>query len=700
MTKRPTTTLSRLDKAIAARGAGDVPACSFVEFLGQHARVRSRSGAYVPFGFEGRNPLRFAAELIDKIVRNTKGRESVEIDGVTYAPGSLKGSTVSLCGGAQFGKTVLELNLGGYLTTCQFLNFGYYTSDRELLATIVDTKFRPDVVDQIPWMQRLIQLDKAESKSGKSVNRKNAFQVSDGDRKAFGYFNGMQKPPTTITLDVAALDEVDDIPERNIGFVSGRMTNSDVQLTCFIGTQRVHAAGQNARWAAGTMHTWMIACPGCKVDVNLEDNWPGCCRVPLESSPNDPQLNEAMAFDPEAKYYAACPHCGTPLHPETGRFVAKRPEQARQRNWSIRISQMDIPAIPWRDIVAAWFAALNDPNPEALAAWHCDRRAIPHAGASQPITPETISSCVTIGIANTLEDGEHKGTYSMNLVNSETGRASRRVAGMDMGPRCWLWINEIVSPVISACAWAEMVPSGRAAERCAQLLAIGAFDCIFLDAGGEPDLTKQIVMSLNGLAEWRPPAMTASELQSTSFSWPGGLAWNPSLGQWRGLRAAAVEFSLRDAGGIVQCLGRTQEGRIYPLIKCNRGESIQGFVNDFLGPAQGVIQQVEKFGLRRLPRQRLPSNSIGSGVSGAMLANHLQNLRKVRSANGGAEDWADGVENHLGLAGCYARLASMVSGNAAGGNCGVGRKQDREAGQASSFDRRQMVVPNSSRRIR
>ena len=701
MTARATSALSRLDKAIAARGAGDVPACSFVEFLGQHARVRNRTGSYVPFAFDGRKPLRFAAELIDKIVRNTQGKEQVTIDGVVYPAGALKGSTVSLCGGAQFGKTVLELNLGGYATTCQFLNFGYYTSDRELLATIVDTKFRPDVVDQIPWMQRLIQLDKAESKSGRSVNRKNAFQVSDGDRKAFGYFNGMQKPPTTITLDVAVLDEVDDIPERNIGFVAGRMTNSNVQLTCYIGTQRIHAAGQNSRWSAGTMHTWRVQC-ACGADVCLEESWPGVCRVSLDSSPTDPKLDETMAFDPEANYYCACPDCGTPLKPEDGRFVAQHPERARQRNWSIRISQMSIPAIEWRDIVAAWFAALNDPNPEALAAWHCDRRAIPHAGASQPITPATISLTTSLGLAEKPEDVESTKSYSMSLTNLRLSSpdaaksAPRRFAGMDMGPRCWLWINEVQSPLVSACAWAEMVPSGRAAERCAALLAAGAFDCIFLDAGGEPELTKQIVMTLNGLADWRPPAMTPSELQGASFSWPNGLAWNPNVAQWRGLKAAAVEFSLRDAGGLQQNIGRTQEGRIYPLVKSNRAESIQGFVNDFLGPDEGVIQQVEKFGLRRLPRQRLPSNAIGSGVSGTMLATHLQNLRKVRPANGGQEDWADGVENHLGLAGCYARLAAMVATNTRAQSAGASTPRPEEH-ESNRMDRRGMSTPNRSR---
>ena len=663
MSKRPTN-LARLDAAIAAKSAGSAPACSFFEFLADYARVRTRSGAYAKFGFSGRRPLQVAAETIDAIIRNTADQQAVTIDGVQYAPGALKGSTVAICGGAQFGKTVLELNLIGYLTTCKFLNAGYYTSDRELLATIVDTKFRPDVVDQIGWMSAMIQLDKAESKSGKSVNRKNAFQVSDGDRKAFGYFNGMQKPPTTISLDVAVLDEVDDIPERNMGFIAGRMTTSDVQLTILIGTQRVHAAGQNARWAAGTMHTWRVECPKCRASICLEDAWPGVTRICVGPQPalTDPQLDETMAFSAEADYYAACPDCGAELAPDSGAFVPEHPEKAKTRAWSYRISQCSIPAIPWRDIVASWFAAMADPNPEALAAWHCDRKAIPHAGAAQPIDPEVVSRAIRIGM-QPCPDAE-AAPYSMALgrqagMPGQQQTPEFRCAGMDMGPRCWMWINGVATPLLSALTWAEMVPSGKAAARCGELREAGVFDCIFLDAGGEPELTKNIVLALNGLADWVPPQVPANELLGMTFSWPNGLSWNPAIGQWRGLKAAAVEFSMREGAGIVQTIGRTQDGRIYPLIKCNRAESIQAFVNDFLTPVEGVLQQVAELGLRRLPRQRLPENAIGAGVSGTLLATHLQNLRKVRSAAGN-EDWADGVENHLGLAGCYARLAAVV----------------------------------------
>jgi len=662
MKRAAASALDRFDAALAkeAAPAVDVPRCSLLDFLATHARVRMRDGSYAPFSFVGREPLVFVAELLHKVIRNCKHGEAVEIDGIVYQPGALKGATIAVCGGAQFGKTVLELNFGGYVTTVEFLSYGYYTSDLALLSTIVDTKFRPDVVDQIPWMSAMVQLNKSESRSGRTVDRKNAFQVTDGTKKAFGYFNGMQKPPTTISLDVAVLDEVDDIPEKNIGFISGRMTNSDVQLTCYIGTQRIHASGQNARWLAGTMHRWLVACPACKREWNLEEQWPGISRVAVDGKPavTDPKVDETHAFDPEANYYAACPECGAALDRATGALVPEHPERARQRVWSVRISQMSIAAIAWRDIVASWFAALSDPNPEAMVAWHCDRRAIPHAGAAQPITPKVLVRARSAALAESREELEAVSPYAMSLASTQTPR----FAGFDTGPRCWLWINGVASPLVSALSWAEMIPSGQAYERLLALHALGAFQCVFLDAGGEPDLTKRVVLALNGLATYAPPVVPLNELRGMTLSNIGpGVTWHGSRAAWSGIRAAAVAFFLREAGGIQQDIGVTQEGRIYPLIKCNRAESLQGLVNDFLTPAEGVVQQVGTPPvLRTLPRQRLPQSCIGPGVTETMLDTHLQNLRRIRSADGKREDWADGVENHLGLAACYARLAAMV----------------------------------------
>ena len=65
--------------------------------------------------------------------------------------------------------------------------------------------------------------------------------------------------------------------------------------------------------------------------------------------------------------------------------------------------------------------------------------------------------------------------------------------------------------------------------------------------------------------------------------------------------------------------------------------------------------------LRTLPLQRLPETAIGNGVTTNTLDTHLQNLRKGKKPGQAQEDWLDAIENHLGLAGCYARLASQFA---------------------------------------
>ena len=302
-----------------------------------------------------------------------------------------------------------------------------------------------------------------------------------------------------------------------------------------------------------------------------------------------------------------------------------------------------------------------------------------------------------------------------------------RFAGCDMGPRCWFWCDEVQSPVASALVWAEMIASGNLPARLPRLMDWLGIECVCFDAGGEPDLTTRLCLALNGLENYEPPALPRTELMRATLSNIGaGLTWDGGRGLWSGLRAAAVLFTSSEAGGIVQTVGITQAGKIYPLIKCNRAESIQSAVNDFLTPSEGVIETVgaeggfnsedakagssncssrprafpvqnsmtERFNsedakarssesvqsvpsvdsssrlrvfpvrspIRLLPRARLPQTYIGAGAPQAVLDTHLLNLRRVRDAKTGAEDWADKVENHLGLAKVYARLASGVAG--------------------------------------
>lgn len=639
---------------IADAGLGgkktNAPDCaSFKDFLTNYAKVADRNGTAVPFSMVGRAPLEFIADIIDKVLRNTLNGEVVEIDGVRFNACKLKGASLAVGGGAQFGKTILELNLMAYATAIRFVSVGNYLPDRPKVEEIVGQKFRPNVLDVYPWMAEMIQLGKVENASGKTIDRKESYTVTDGAKKAFGNFCGMHKPPTSITIDIALLDEVDDIPDRNIGYVDGRMTNSPIHLTCFIGTQRVAGAGQNARLAASSYHVKLYTCPDCAKEWNLEENFPRIIRIAGK------QLSAEMGHDRDGHYYCACPECGAELGRDGGRFVAKHPERIKEAKLGVRVSQFTISAISLQEIVGSWFAAMSDPSGEAMQAFYCDRVGIPNAGAAQPVTQKVLDGCRSLG-SGTADSPQ---PYSMSLAPG----VAPRYAGMDMGPRCWFWCDEVANETTSNLVWAELISSGTAPSRIPVLMSALNISCLFLDAGGEPDLTKRLVLALNGLENFEPPVMPRTEMLKSQMSNLGaGISWDGAQGRWSGIRAAAVLFVAGEAKGIEQTIGFTQDGKIYPLIKCNRGESIQTAVNDFLTPAEGILELVgNPKAMRQLPRARLPQTYIGAGCSQAILDGHLLNLRKERDVKTGEEDWIEGVENHLGLAKVYARLAVTQS---------------------------------------
>ena len=109
------------------------------------------------------------------------------------------------------------------------------------------------------------------------------------------------------------------------------------------------------------------------------------------------------------------------------------------------MSQLNIRAIPLAEVVGAWYAAFEDPSGNALAAFSCDRIAIPRAGAAQPITQAVLDDCRELGLS---EVADHRQPYTMALAGVSTsephgGLKVFRVAGMDLGPRCWFWCDEV-----------------------------------------------------------------------------------------------------------------------------------------------------------------------------------------------------------------------------------------------------------------
>jgi hypothetical protein len=185
--------LSSIGQRLEAPTKGNAPkVASFMEFLTEHAKVKTPGGEYINYSLAGREAMIPIIETFDLVLGSHTGKP-------------LPDATIDICGGAQFGKTILALNFGVYLTSCQFLNWGYYLPDDDLVEGIVDTKLRPDVLEQVEWLGPLMQVGKMDDNRGRSVNRKGAFQVSDGRRKAFGMIRGMGKIPTSFSMDCAMM---------------------------------------------------------------------------------------------------------------------------------------------------------------------------------------------------------------------------------------------------------------------------------------------------------------------------------------------------------------------------------------------------------------------------------------------------------------------------------------------------------------
>ncbi len=515
---------------------------SFADFLTHHARVKSGSG-YIPYHFHGREALRPIVERLDQILAS--GEPDVSL---------------ALCGGAQFGKTVLMLNLLAYLVAVRFRNVGYYLPDDDLVSGLVDGKLRPDVLDQISWLARLIAVGKTLSASGRAVNRKGAFLCTDGKRTALAFMRGLGKIPTSFSMDVVIQDEKDDLPEEHARFLAGRMTASNLRLTLLIGTQRYHGAGQNLAFTEGTQHIGLLSCPECGTRHNPETLWPGICRLVMPELPAHEwprlaveghfafgSLNVAAVYDrrtinaskvektnfsdghrpplhfeklpipytPGQKYVLACPDCGAALDREHPQWHALAPERESQRRWSYRISQLLIADIDLAQIVAAWQLAIRDP--EHMTVFCTDRLALPKS-TTQSLTPHDLQAARgNYFLTELRNDGIREGRPEAmsqdnlsDLVAKENAsdpstplRMTNCFGGLDMGDQCWFVARavDIKPPHQARLLWIEAIAAERVRTRVPELFRQLGLSVLCVDAGPLRDLSRDLTFLLNDLDE-------------------------------------------------------------------------------------------------------------------------------------------------------------------------------------------------------
>lgn len=638
---------------------------SFLEFLELDAKAPIGGGEHGPYSFSGREVILIIVRHIDSVLG---------IDG--NAP--IEDSITNIAGGAQWGKTVLELNLAAYATSQRWLATGLFLPDDKLVDGVVDTKLRPDVIDCIPWFAEMTQVGKAVNKSGKAVNRKGAFTVTDGARKATGMVLGLQKVPTTFTLDIAAKDELDDIPPKNEKFVKGRLTASKLRYTLNIGTQRVHGRGQHAKWKNSSQGVIMLgpvspnttALGGTEATVppaefvNPEEAFPGVVRLQLGEEPNaaDPKLTWTADFRrdgsdeivathaPGQRYYLAHPDTGMPLDRACPMLVHRKPARLQMNDWSIRVSQLSIGAIGLSQIVGQFTLAVADPD--EMTVFRCDVLALPQS-LSQSLTPGVIDRSRTVA------------PYEMRIVR-EPSRAA--FAGLDMGDRCYLYVREIQDPACKRLIYATTVPAADVVTRMVALGNQNLWDALFIDQRPLIQESRGIALALNGLASltyW--PAVPK---RSDEYVSAGHIQWNGSKQRWRNLKCAVVRFDKKKPGmGIdhgFDVFSESGMDKWVPLINCNRDESVDRVVREFLTPDEGVQEVILGHGLRVTPAMLLP---VGNTPVLTQVEEHLiaGSERERNEKTGEMGSYVDGIANHFLFADAYSSLAEQ--------QCSAGRVQ-------------------------
>ena len=611
---------------------------SFVEFLLNHARAR-KSGGFTRYSFKGREPIRIVAERIDEILGDGE-----------RAP--VPDASICVAGGVQFGKTLLVLYLIAYLTAVRFLNVLAYLPDRDLADGIVDAKFRPEVLDQVPWLSNRIAVGKTLNASGKSVNRKGAFMATGPNGMGLGMFLGLGTLPKAFSADVTMIDERDDAHGARAKATTGRMTSSDIRLQISIGSQRFAGTGQNKVWKEGSQGVFVFG----SRDLAPEEHWPAVCRLQVGKRPSkrDPKLTyagdfardakggdvERFAFDGKGKYYLADPRTGERFDRDKPRELHRRPDRAAREEWSWRICQLSLSAISLPQVLRRWQKAITDP--EELELFNFEVLANPQ-NESQKITPEIITRA------------QETAPF---VMTPRIADGCRGFAGLDMGSACWFTAREVESAGVKRLRYAEKIPSANVVDRAVSLYYEMQLSGLLVDAAPLLNEARAITYAIHGLTHFEFPRLRDPENSTIVF--PGNLRWLGDEGRWSGLRAAVVEFTKRKQGeGITHKLGieDTNDGpRFYPVIECNRYETIERVINELLTERENVIDVVDGQP-RQAPALLLPKDGNPTVET---LGNHLMagSLRE-ENPDGSTGDFVKKAENHFLLSAAYGRLAEL-----------------------------------------
>jgi hypothetical protein len=226
-------------------------------------------------------------------------------------------------------------------------------------------------------------------------------------------------------MDSLINDEVDLLPVENKEWAEGRVAASDLRFTLNISAGYAPGAGIDRCYQEGTQSRWFVRCGSCRKESCLEEQFPKCVQK-----------------DARGRWQRVCPVCGAAIDPDNGRFVTTYPERAKEGNYSFRISSLSIGARDINHIMKRWLKAATSRSKKAK--FDCAERAIPNAGALQPITEAEIARM--------------RQRYVMELG----GGTLPRYAGVDAGDIFHLLVCEYPDQQRPRVVWAEAIDSDDA----------------------------------------------------------------------------------------------------------------------------------------------------------------------------------------------------------------------------------------------
>jgi len=635
----------RLAERLGENPASHVPDIrSFEQFLTEYAEVRKPDGSYVRYSLEGREALLCAVRVIDLVLGSHTGE-------------MLKDAKLSMCGGAQIGKTVLECYLMAFGGGVRFMNTGLYLPDDKLVEGIVDGKWRADTIERVDFLGPLMTLGKAKDKRGRLVNRKGAVMFKDGDRVSECMFMGLNKVPTTFSMSIAIEDEKDDIQAKYSKYLEGRMGASDLRFRVSVGTQRLHGAGQNKEWQDGSQGVFVFDVGDSKT-IRPEEHWPDVCRLQLGSAPlpSDPKLTysggfergeapntEKFAYKPGQTYYLADPETGAVIDRTKPIEKHLRPERIEMRDWSFSFSHLGMSAYGLDQTLARWQKAVKDPV--TMVAFRCEVLALP-MNTTQGLSPEILTRSRAAGAPFDTSLSLRPGTVGYG--------------GLDTGNSCWFIAREVASEVEKRIIHAEDIPLGGVVNRAVTLFHKIGLTALFIDARPAVNEARMITYILNGLEGIKWPQVTDPEDKRIKF--PGGLEWNGEKGEWVNLRCAVVEFTRKPGMGIVQKIGQdAADGvtKFFPIIQCSRFDTIDRVISEFLTPNENVYR-THNGSVYQEPVMLLPRRVDGCDKIIETMDRHFITGSARDEVDGEKGDYVDKCDNHLLLANAYSGLAEHL----------------------------------------